>query len=797
MKSARFTALLLALGMFSQYWASPIIDSNLKNYLLGKSDASITVIAKFRDQRERGKLASRTGVQSQKMANSLASQRRFFQEFGMMRKGQIEEITSLWINNSIILRASVSLIRDLLNRDDIAVLALDQEIRLVEPVLVVEEVHLESSDATYGLRQIRAPKVWEELGITGSGVRMGVLDTGYASHPDLEGKIIAARDFISGKPDNQPNDARGHGTHVLGTIGGGNTSGMAIGVAPDVRFLVGKIFDDKGYTTVSVALRAMQWMADPDSNPNTVDHPRIVSNSWGGKMKDRVVQLLFRSAVQSWREIGIVPVFAAGNSGPELYSVEFPGAYPESLAVGAVNSQDQIARFSSRGPVNFMGKTIIKPDVSAPGVEVFSADQNGGYARMSGTSMATPHVAGVVALMLQANPWLGPETISRVLRETSEDLGDTGKDPEFGAGRIDAYRAVSRVLEFGQVWIHVESGGQIATVEVGSRMELVQTNEHGDVYFSMAPGAYPLRVNSFGYQTRNLTLEVQDEGTTNLDIRLDSAPWTQLSLKIVDAGGQPLEADVSFPGTPLVPRTARSGALSLEVPLGELSVLVELENYFSREISAKILKETALEVRLLQDAPVVLVDKDGNPEILKLYRSALDEWEVEYNVLSSGSDIQFKDLQGHKTVIWFTGDRDSDTISKLERGMLEFHLRNGGGLILTGQGIGNDLGSTRFYKDVLGVAFKGDKRFFRVLRDYRGTKFKLNGKDSAGNQKRPDKLESLVEKPFDLFTYRTGDVAGIYNDVGFGRVVYLGFGLEGVSGKKVRSWLLERMLDMV
>jgi subtilisin family serine protease len=435
--------------MCSQYWAKPIVDPALRMQLLNKDDASIRVIAKFRD-RDRGKMASQTGIQSQKIATSLVSQRQFIREMGLMKKGKIQRITSLWINNSIILEANVSLIRELFDRDDIELLSHDKEFRLEETVPYLGEDDPDPQGTTYGLSLIRAPRVWSELGITGKEVKVGVLDTGYAKHRDLKGKVIAARDFISGKKDNRPNDGQGHGTHVLGTIGGGDKSGKAIGVAPNVRFIVAKIFSDKGASNISSILRAMQWVADPDSNPNTSDHPGVISNSWGGKMKSCTHQKLMRDALSTWREMGIVPVFAAGNSGPTPYTVGFPGGFPEAIAVGAIDSSDKIAKFSSRGPVPIDGKMLIKPEITGPGVKILSAAHKGGYVRMSGTSMAAPHVSGVVALMLQAAPRLTPAMVSKILQETSRDLGEPGKDTQFGAGRLDAFRAVSRAIEFAQ-----------------------------------------------------------------------------------------------------------------------------------------------------------------------------------------------------------------------------------------------------------------------------------------------------------------------------------------------------------
>jgi hypothetical protein len=796
MKTAYVSVLVLVFGLLPQLWSRPFIDPALKAELLHRHSGVLTVIAKFR-KRGTASLSPMADIQSQQMTITLASQREFMREMGMMKRGQIQEITSLWINNSIILKADSALIAELMERDDITVLSLDREILLEEPVLVPRKAYPDPAKVTYGVRHIRAEEVWELLGITGSGVTVGILDTGYADHPDLQGKIRAARDFISGNPDNQPNDGKGHGTHCLGTIGGGNTSGRAIGVAPNVNFLVAKIFSDQGATWSSAILRAMQWMADPDHNPSTADHPLIVSNSWGGGMREESMRRLFKDAVQTWRSLGIVPVFAAGNSGPGPYSIHFPGAFPQALAVGATNRKDEIPEFSSRGPIIVDGQRIIKPDISAPGVQVLSAWHKGGYARLNGTSMATPHVAGVIALMLEANPWLGVGAISKVLQETSKDLGTPGKDFQSGAGRIDAYMAVSTVMEFGQIQIHVESGGASSSIRVADGWEVLKTDSHGNAYFSLPVGSYSVWVSSFGFKTEEQILRVKASGVSDLRIKLEPSPQIQLNLKIVNSEGHPLEADVSFLGTPLIPSLALNGKLSLEIPQGDYRILLAHAGYFDREFEVQTSESTDLEFIMLKDAPVVLVDKGGSSRIIETYRRALNDLGVQYNYWGGNSQIGLKEVQGYRTVIWITGDKESATISKLEQEVLESHLHTGGSLILSGQGIGNDLGQTRFYKELLGVRFKGDKRFFKKLRDYRGIKYQLNGKDSAQNQRSPDRLELVDDLTFPFFFYGNGDIAGVSNKVRLGTVVYLGFGLEGVNGRETRLKILERLLKVV
>lgn len=296
--------------------------------------------------------------------------------------------------------------------------------------------------------------------ITGKGVRVGILDTGIeAKHPQFSGwsydpekedwvwvtKSVVFRDFVARLE--RPYDDHGHGTHVAGTIAGKN-----VGIATNADLVVGKILHSEGYGMWSWILEGMQWMVDPDGNLQTADAPKLVSNSWGGIMKYEngaadlsLIRPLYR-AVRQWRRFGIIPVFANGNSGSDQAGfphTTIPGGFAEVLGVGAYDSSSNIAYFSTRGPAVWKTSndviTVFKPDVSAPGVKVGSAFIGGQYATWSGTSMATPHVAGALALLFQIRP-------KATFQETKQLLLSSVKpkmDFSFGYGILDAHKLVT------------------------------------------------------------------------------------------------------------------------------------------------------------------------------------------------------------------------------------------------------------------------------------------------------------------------------------------------------------------
>jgi subtilisin family serine protease len=306
---------------------------------------------------------------------------------------------------------------------------------------------------TYGLEKLMVPELRTKYPtLDGSGIAVGILDTGIdATHPDLAGKVKTFKDFTADKSPT-PSDGHGHGTHVAGTIAGGSTSGISIGVAPKVQLVIAKIFDADGSASDEDIMQAMQWIADPDGNPDTNDFPRIVSNSWGsdGPFDDKNPEdEPFCKITKSWVKLGMIPVFAAGNAGPGAATVGTPGGCPAALAVAATDENDRAAYFSSRGPAKWKSGPLAKPDIAAPGVNVTSAKPGGGYQSMSGTSMATPHISGVMAILLQAHPEMTVDASARALMAGAKDLGSKGKDMIFGWGRADIVNSIDLMQQPG------------------------------------------------------------------------------------------------------------------------------------------------------------------------------------------------------------------------------------------------------------------------------------------------------------------------------------------------------------
>jgi subtilisin family serine protease len=359
-------------------------------------------------------------------------------------------VQRFWLVDAIGGHATPAGIIALASDPAVASVALDNEVRIADDP-APDAFTLAADGGDWGILDVHAPEVWSTNGITGAGVRVGSIDTGVdPSNPDLVGKIVAWRDFVNDRPSAY--DDNGHGTHTIGTMVGGSAGGVPIGVAPGATAVVAKALAGDGTGSGLALLAAAQWMTDPDGNPATADHPTVINNSWTAGDSNNP---WFRQMIKTWVGLGIVPVFAAGNTGPSAGSVGNPGSYPESLAVGALMSDDTVASFSARGPVVWLdsdgsgpaaGTTLIKPDLTAPGWGILSSSA-GGFGAESGTSMAAPHVAGVVALVKEANPALPAAAIADIVRSTATDLGPAGPDADYGHGEVNASAAVAAALQ--------------------------------------------------------------------------------------------------------------------------------------------------------------------------------------------------------------------------------------------------------------------------------------------------------------------------------------------------------------
>ena len=381
-------------------------------------------------------------------------------------------VTSLWIANAISAEVDEAMALELAAREDVA--WIHQDRRLDEEVLVT----LPASPAVggsveCGVQLLRADDVWSTYGITGNGIVVGMIDTGVCpTHPGIVNKFWTNPGEILGNgldddnngyvdddngwnfKSNSPNtaDGQGHGSHTAGSVVGSGPGGgsQQVGTAPNARVMVLRILATfAGETSV---WESMQYAVD-----NGAD---ITSASLGWPHSASPDRAMWRMVCDNTIATGVVVIYAAGNEGCGGFDrVRTPGDVPSVITIGATTCTDAQAGFTSCGPVTWQNISpyndyppqpgLYKPTVSAPGVGTLSHSLCNGYIGASGTSMSTPVVAGVAAMLLEADPSLDQFGVRAILQSTSVDLGAIGMDNVFGAGRVDAFAAVTVALGNG------------------------------------------------------------------------------------------------------------------------------------------------------------------------------------------------------------------------------------------------------------------------------------------------------------------------------------------------------------
>ncbi len=506
---------------------------------------------------------------------------------------------SFWIDNTVYVengtaRLALSAAAD----PHVAAVRQARTVPLDNPAPGVEH-RVAAAAVEWGVADIKADQVWSELGTRGDGVVVANIDSGVrfdhtalaASYRGNTGSGTYVHDYnwfdptgLCTRPTVRPCDTAGHGSHVMGTMVGDGGEGNRIGVAPGARWIAAKGCE-YDYCTEQSLTAAAQWVLAPTDlagqNPDPAKRPHIVNNSWGSAGGDD----WYRDFVTSWVAAGMFPVFANGNSGPDCGTSGSPGDYPESYSVGNYTSSGVISPRSSRGAAADGGT---KPDISAPGTDVRSANQFGGYAVMSGTSMASPHVAGTVALMWSRAPALVGDIdgTRQLLDDTARDTadgqcgGDADDNNVYGEGRLDALAVVGAAPagDTGTVRGTVTdaaSGKPVAGAVVaftGAATRNATTRADGTYTVSLTAGDYQVAVSRYGYRTAPAgTVSVAAGVTVVRDAALTVAPLVRVSGQVLDgtAHGWPLYAKLVVQGTPVSTYTdPGTGRYALQLPEG-------------------------------------------------------------------------------------------------------------------------------------------------------------------------------------------------------------------------------------
>lgn len=372
------------------------------------------------------------------------------------------KVKGFWITNQVSIESASSEFVDYLaSMKEISRIHENAIVKLHQPIVhqVVDDRPAAINAVQWGVAKVQAPEAWKVLEASNSNnqIVVGSLDTGCRwTHEALRSNFKPGNHswFDPWYGDQVPNDYNGHGTHTMATIVGQN----GFGVAPKAQWISCRALDDSGSGSDGSILACGEFIACPSrpdgSEPDCNAAPNIVSNSWGSTVSG---VNYFASMTAVWRALGIIPTFASGNDGPSCNTTRSPGDYENVISVGATDINDAIGNFSSVGPGQ---KGSFKPEISAPGVAVTSAfySSDTAYATASGTSMATPHVTGGIALFLTANPALNytqvrDYLINNIDQNLTSSNATCGGIPDttfpnyiFGYGRLNILRAVNAIL---------------------------------------------------------------------------------------------------------------------------------------------------------------------------------------------------------------------------------------------------------------------------------------------------------------------------------------------------------------
>lgn len=435
-------------------------------------------------------------------------------------KGEVEAIQPYWAFNGFSCLASDEVIRQLQARRDIALVYRDV---LQKRIPENEKAYpVESKDRAWHVDKVNAPAVWNyngATGYTGNGVIVAVLDTGVNyNHLDLAGSLwdggaeYPHHGYDVVNHDNDPMDDHGHGSHCAGIVAGQGTAGTQTGIAPGAKVMVVKIMNADGSGGDAELIGGIEFALEHGAD--------ILSCSFGDAGTGGYD--VYRQLYETVLDAGVVAAVAAGNDGqsqyayPVPYNIECPGNCPPPwfhpdqtltggqtavVCIGATDSNDSHSGFSSVGPVTWTeGEYIgdyhdypyvngdankiglIRPDVSAPGSNITSLNYltNNGYVAYDGTSMATPCAAGVMALLLEANPELNPAQIDSLIELTAVKIGNYRKNNLVGSGRIDALAAVNALFHHGPTQLQAQLDGETVTLQWEAAEQAVSYNVYRD-----------------------------------------------------------------------------------------------------------------------------------------------------------------------------------------------------------------------------------------------------------------------------------------------------------------------------
>ncbi|MEZ4812110.1 MAG: S8 family serine peptidase [Caldisericia bacterium] len=678
-------------------------------------------------------------------------------------------------------------------------------------ISVEDEINIEEEN--WGLDDLGVSKLLDK-GIDGEGAIIGILDSGIdGEHPEFEDRIerFAAFD-MGGNIDTkvEPFDLYGHGTHVAGIV-----CGKTAGVAPKAKVIMGSVMPT-GSGTITQVIAGMEWMLDPDQDPETDDAPTVVSMSLGGSVAEDMVEI-----ADVFERAGILLVASIGNEGAGASGS--PGNIPSVLSVGAYDIDRDVALFSSGQELDWeydpYHLTVTKPDVAAPGVDIYSSLPGGGYSPKSGTSMAAPHVAGVAALLLSVNPELSNISIRETIINTTTDYGEEGWDRRYGNGIVNPEKAVELIKNSSEIKVDLSGdfGDEPVELEFGERTYRIEDDTS---FISEAGKTTSVELSCFGYEKLNSEIVTKTGSSELVRYVANKLPVKKYSGLIISENGNPAPGVVKFIDTPVEVKTDESGFFETEIPVDVYDV--EFWGIGCEPATKRVDINDPMTRIVLPDTDVlVAIPQFKTPSQYhaqkydKFCYKALDETNLSYCPVNPFKyDLKVDDLLKFDRVYWFGGPSD---MYGEHSDLLAEYLDRGGKLMLSASNLmlydayrGYSDSDPLFIQDYFGLKSIRQGYMTTTLVGMENTDLgdglvlALSGGDGASSQIGFDALgiNSRSDKHPKPFLHYYGPQSVSVEELGYAGVsvesgsyagIYLSFGFEVVNNAKDRTELLTRI----
>ncbi len=691
--------------------------------------------------------------------------------------GEVTDYQSFYIFNGMAVEGDLNTIIELAQRQDVNRIVANYPLISAAPGAADKNL----TPDNWNIDLIDADRVWNELGIRGTGavvadLNLGVIWTHSAITSQYRGnqnntvnhnynwfepdRLLHTEGNLGASTSNAPRSCNSYGFQPLGTVlGDGGTANTHIGVAPAAQWIaVPALCRDNPATLMAddiIINKSFEWLLCPTdlsgklSTRDCSKAPDVINNSWSSS---NPYNETFRPALQALRAAGIAPVFASGDYAVRHSgNIGSPGSLPEAIVVGATDDLDRVAPFSNRGPG--IDPQDQKPELTAPGVDIYSAAYHMEYYNSSGTAVAASSVSGLLALMISADLQDGHrdynvDELERIMELTAVDLGSAGPDNDSGYGRIDAYRAVRWILSAGNFHGSVQDAGSgnplpraVVTAASASHNDTLTTtvDAAGNYSLDLPADTYHITVQAFGYTTSLTDITILSNTVTTRNFQLVVLPAYTLTGQIQSTGQPISNTVVSLTDHPYISTTTGSnGHYTLTLPTGLHHLTVKAPYYrWLRQTVTIAAGENQQNFELTTAPKILFVEADthqgsfyGRPVHL-FFKTPLETLGYPYDYWPIQS-VNFTDttlwpngeighgipstqtLAAYDIVIWAHTLGDPATIKATDE--LQAYLDGGGRLLLSGKNIFSSSrrypytnGNDEFFHNYLHSEFGNDK----------------------------------------------------------------------------------------